>query len=57
MAAWTWVTENWTEVVAVIGAVVIVARLIVKLTPSDSDNKVVEKIVAFLKAVGLHVKD
>ena len=53
----SWVTEHWTEVIAVVGAVVIVARLITKLTPSDTDNKVVEKIIAFLKALGLHIKD
>ena len=57
MAAWTWVTENWTELVAAVGAAIILARIIVKLTPTPKDDTALEKIVNFLKTVGLHVKD
>ena len=45
------------ELVAVAGAVVILARVIVKLTPTPTDDSVLEKIVAFLKTVGLHIDD
>lgn len=53
----SWLTENWNEVVAAITAVVLAARIIVKLTPTDKDNKALGKVIAFLKAVGLHVTD
>ena len=52
-----WITENFASIVAVAGAVVILARVIVKLTPTPTDDSVLEKIVAFLKTVGLHIDD
>ena len=53
MQIWTWITENWTQIVAALGGIVLVARIIVKLTPTNTDNLVLEKIVNFLKGVGL----
>ena len=53
----SWATENFGSIVAVLGAVVILARVIVKLTPTPADDSVLEKIVAFLKTVGLHIDD
>lgn len=52
-----WITENFTNIMAVIGAVIVLARVIVKLTPSNIDNVWLEKVVSFLKAVGLQIKD
>lgn len=46
---------TWTEIVTVIGAVVIIARVIVKLTPTPKDNTILERIIAFLKHIGLHI--
>ena len=57
MAAWTWLTEHWTELVAAVGAAIVLARLIVKLTPTPKDDSALEKIVNFLKAIGLHIPD
>ena len=53
MQIWTWINENWTQIVAALGGIVLAARIIVKLTPTNSDNLVLEKIVNFLKGVGL----
>lgn len=53
MQIWNWITENWTQIVAAVGGIVLAARIIVKLTPTNSDNVVLEKIVNFLKGVGL----
>jgi hypothetical protein len=53
----SWTTENFGSIVAVAGAVVILARVIVKLTPTPTDDSVLEKIVSFLKTVGLHIDD
>ena len=56
MSIWNWIQSNWTEIVAAVGGVVLAARIIVKLTPSNSDNLWLERIVNFLKSVGLHIK-
>ena len=56
MQIWNWITSNWESVVAAAGAVVIAARLIVKLTPTPADDSVLEKVVNFLKTLGLHIK-
>jgi len=50
-----WIIEHWRDVVTAIMAVVIAARVIVKLTPTPKDDTVLEKVVEFLKHVGLHV--
>jgi hypothetical protein len=52
-----YVSENFASIVAIAGAVVMLARLIVKLTPTPTDDGIVEKIVGFLKVVGLHIDD
>jgi hypothetical protein len=51
-----WILQHWGDVLAVYSAVVIAARLIVKLTPTPKDDSVLEKIVGFLKHVGLVIK-
>lgn len=56
MQIWNWITANWQEIVAAVGGVVLAARVIVKLTPTPADDSVLEKIVNFLKTVGLNIK-
>jgi len=56
MNAWNWITSNWTEIVAALGAIVIAARVVVKLTPTPKDDSALEKIVNLLKSAGLHIK-
>jgi len=56
MNIWNWITSNWTEIVAAIGGVVLAARIIVKLTPTPADDSFLEKVVNFLKGVGLNIK-
>jgi hypothetical protein len=53
----TWVTSNWEAVIALVGGVVILARVIVKLTPTPADDSALEKVVNFLKGVGLHIDE
>jgi DUF1009 family protein len=50
-----WITENFANIMAVVGAVIVLARIVVKLTPTPQDDSVLEKIVNFLKALGLHI--
>lgn len=40
---------------AIIGAVIVLARLIVKLTPSNIDNVWLDRVVSVLKTLGLHI--
>ena len=56
MQIWNWITSNWTEIVAAVGGIVLAARIIVKLTPTPKDDSILEKIVNFLKSVGLQIK-
>ena len=56
MNIWNWITSNWTEIVAAVGGIVLAARIIVKLTPTPADDSILEKVVAFLKTVGLNIK-
>ena len=56
MNIWNRITSNWTEVVAAVGGIVLAARIIVKLTPTPADDSILEKVVAFLKTVGLNIK-
>jgi hypothetical protein len=56
MNIWNWITSNWTDVVAAVGGIVLAARITVKLTPTPADDSILEKIVAFLKAIGLNIK-
>ena len=39
----SFIQNHWDELLAIIGGIVSVASIIVKLTPTDKDNKVLEK--------------
>ena len=56
MQIWNWITSNWTEIVAAVGGIVLAARIIVKLTPTPQDDSFLEKVINFLKGVGLNIK-
>lgn len=43
------------DVIAAIGAVVILARVIVKLTPTPRDNTWLDRVITWLKHIGLHI--
>lgn len=52
--AWTW----WVTVaLPVVLSVIVVARIVVKLTPSQKDDTFLASIVDFLKHIGLHIDD
>ena len=48
-----WLAQNWQTLTAGAGAVIILARIIVKLTPTPADDTVLAKIVDVLKSIGL----
>lgn len=51
-----YITKHWADIVGIVGGVVIVARIVVKLTPTPKDDTVLEKVVNVLKHIGLNVK-
>jgi len=51
-----WITANWISIVGIVGAIVLGARIIVKITPTPKDDSILNVVVKFLKAVGLHVE-
>ena len=48
MGVLTFIQNHYDELLAIIGGVVSIATIIVKLTPTDKDNKILEKIINFL---------
>jgi len=45
------------KVLPIVLSVIVVARIVVKLTPTPKDDTLLESIVNFLKHLGLHVDD
>lgn len=52
-----WIMVHWKDVLAVIGAVVTAASLIVKLTPTQKDDTVLAKVIKILSALGIFNPD
>lgn len=52
-----WIIANWKDILAAIGAVVLAASAIVKLTPTQKDDNVLAKIIKVLSALGLFNPD
>ena len=48
-----WITEHGNEVLQLIGAMVALATLIVKLTPTQKDDTVLAKVIKVLSALSL----
>lgn len=48
-----WIQANWVNLTAIVGGVVTVSSVIVKMTPSRSDDAVLDKIISVLKALSL----
>lgn len=49
----TWIKANWQSILEIIGAVVSLATIIVKITPSQKDNNVLDVIIKFLSIFSL----
>ena len=52
-----WIMAHWKDILAIIGGVVTVCSIIVKLTPTQKDDSVLEKIIKILAALGLFNPD
>lgn len=51
----SYVVNHAEDIIAILGGIVVTARIIVKLTPTPKDDSVLEKIVGILKHLGLHI--
>lgn len=52
-----WITNHWKDILAIIGAVVTTASLIVKITPTQKDDNILAKIIKILSAMGIFNPD
>ena len=50
------IINNWDTILIIIASVISLASVIVKITPSESDNKILDKIIKILQALSLHKK-
>lgn len=48
-----WIIEHWKDILAIIGAAVSLATLIVAITPTQKDDALLAKIIKILAAIGL----
>ena len=48
-----WITTNWKDILAVIGASVALATAVVKLTPTLQDDNALAKVIKVLSALSL----
>tara|TARA_R100000353_G_scaffold170379_1_gene134023 strand:- start:395 stop:577 length:183 start_codon:yes stop_codon:yes gene_type:complete len=51
----TWLTENWTDIVNAVTALVAAAAAVTALTPSPKDDSVLKKIRDVLNVIGFNV--
>lgn len=51
------ITEHFAELAGIIALVIVIAERIAKLTPTESDNKIVQAIRKTAKALGLDFPD
>ena len=49
------IISHTDELINLLVCVVLGARIIVKLTPTPKDDSILEKVVGFLKHLGLHI--
>ena len=50
------VMENWDRLVLIVTGVVTTASIIVKMTPTPKDDKVLAKIIKFLNFLAINTK-
>lgn len=48
-----WITQHYDEVLQIIGAVVALATLVVKLTPTQKDDAFLAKVIQILSVFSL----
>jgi 2,4-dienoyl-CoA reductase-like NADH-dependent reductase (Old Yellow Enzyme family) len=49
-----WITNNWSEILQIVLQVIGAASIIVRLTPTEADNKALDKVIKVLQALSLY---
>ena len=52
-----WLIENWSSILQIIGGIIAVASVVVKLTPSATDNIFLKKLISLLELLALTPKE
>ena len=52
----TWITENWNNILAALGAIYVAATAIALVTPTDKDNTFLEKVGKWADKLGIKIK-
>ena len=52
-----YIKTNWQDILAIIGGVVTIASVIVKLTPTQKDDTILDKVISVLVYFSLYNKD
>jgi hypothetical protein len=51
------VTENWPQIAGVLAAVVLLAERVARLTPTETDNKILRRVKRLADVIGINVPD
>jgi hypothetical protein len=51
-----WITNHWTDIVAIVTGIVTVASIIAKLTPTETDNAIIAKVLQIVDMLALNNK-
>ena len=52
-----WITANWAEIGVVIGFIIAAANVVARITPTETDNKVLAAIGKLASVVWIKVPD
>ena len=50
---WNWIVQNWAYILSALFGVIVVASIIVKLTPTTKDDSVLGKVIAVIDHLSL----
>ena len=53
----SFITENWVEIAAALAALILAGERIARITPTETDNKVLQVIRKVANVVGINVPD
>jgi hypothetical protein len=51
------IIENWPQIAGVLAAVVLLAERVARLTPTETDNRILRKVKQLADVVGINVPD
>ena len=51
------ITKHWAEISQIIAAIVVIATVVVGMTPSEADNKIVNRIIDILARFSILKRD